>query len=290
MTASPTTSPTRPATEIVANEYGKARVRVARVERGDRHRMVDRTVQVALRGAFEPAYLGDDNSRVLATDTMKNTVWAFTEQAANGEQAEHFALRLHEHLLDTSEHVRGARIEVSEAIWRPIDVAGEPHPHAFEQQSERRLARVDGTPRSLDVHGGIADLSVLKTTDSWFRGFPRDQYTTLPETDDRVFATIVNGTWRFADLHADFAQAWVSIRAALVETFAQHRSPSVQTTLHEMAVAALAACDAIDEVSLALPNRHYLPLDLTAIGGTRGAVLQPTDEPHGQIEATVRRR
>mgnify|MGYP002374322136 CR=1 FL=1 len=154
---------------------------------------------------------------------------------------------------------------------------------------EQRTVRLDGMPGARTLEGGISELSVLKTTDSWFKDFPRDRYTTLPETDDRVFATIVTGSWRFNREDADFERAWADVRQALVATFATHPSPSVQATLFEMGSAALAACEAIDEVALSLPNRHYIPLDLTAIGGAVGAVLLPTDEPHGLIEASVAR-
>ena len=105
-----------------------------------------------------------------------------------------------------------------------------------------------------------------------------------------MLATIVSGSWRFADEDADFQAAWEAIRAALTETFATHPSPSVQATLYEMGAAALEACAAIEEVQLALPNRHYLPVDLRHFDRGLGNVLQPTDEPHGLIEATVARR
>ncbi|MCW2923903.1 MAG: urate oxidase [Thermoleophilia bacterium] len=276
---------------LAGNQYGKARVRVARVERGADgvHRFVDRTVRVALRGDFTAAHVEGDNAHVIATDTMKNTVHALTEDAADGESVESFLLRLHDHFGGKADHIDGVLVEASEAGYRHIDVDGAAHPYAFEQLRERRTARLDGMPRDRVLHGGIEELSILKTTESWFRDFPRDEFTTLPETDDRVMATIVTGSWRFTDEAADFEGAWRVIRAALMETFATHPSPSVQATLFEMASAALAACPAIDEVSLALPNRHYIPLDLTAIGRSRGAVLLPTDEPHGLIEATVTR-
>jgi len=275
---------------LTANQYGKARVRVARVERGETmHRFIDRTVRVALRGDFTAAHVDGDNAHVIATDTMKNTVHALTEGARDGESVEAFLVRLHDYFGTKASYIDGVLVEAAEQGYRHIDVAGEAHPYAFEQLRERRTAMLDGMPGARELRGGIEELSILKTTDSWFKDFPRDEYTLLPETDDRVMATVVTGSWRFTREDADFEAAWRVIRAALMETFATHRSPSVQATLYEMAVAALAACADIDEVALALPNRHYIPLDLTAIGGTKGAVLLPVDEPHGLIEATVAR-
>ena len=43
-----------------------------------------------------------------------------------------------------------------------------------------------------------ANLVVLKTADSAFAGFPRDQYTTLPETRDRLLATSMTAAWQYA--------------------------------------------------------------------------------------------
>lgn len=285
-----------PATQIAlgANQYGKARVRVAHVERdGDWHTIRERTVRVALRGAFDAAHVSGDNSAVLPTDTMKNTVHSFAEQAPMGETVERFAERLHRHFGGTSGAVAGVLIEAAEVVWRRLVVDGAEHPHAFERAPERRLARVNG---AVDVPpaiwGGIDELSVLKTTGSSFSGFPRDQYTTLPETDDRVLATVVEARWRFGDDEAatvDDPSTWGTVRSALVTAFATHESPSVQATLHRMGEAALTAVPGLREIALTLPNRHYLPLDLTAIGGTRGTALLPIDEPHGLIEATIRR-
>ena len=72
--------------------------------------------------------------------------------------------------------------------------------------------------------------------------------------------------------------------------FAREHSVSVQATLFSMARAALARVPEIAQVTLRMPNRHYLPFNLTPFGlENTNTVFYPTDEPHGQIEATVGR-
>jgi urate oxidase len=81
-----------------------------------------------------------------------------------------------------------------------------------------------------------------------------------------------------------------AIRTALVETFARHQSQSVQHTLYAMGEAALAACDLITEITLTLPNRHHLLVDLNPFGlDNPNEVFVATDQPFGLIEATIRR-
>src|SRR6185295_2227602 len=79
------------------NRYGKSGVRLVKVRRGaDSHELVDLTIDIALEGAFERVYVDGDNSGCLATDTMKNTVYAFARRDPI-DHVEAFGLRLAEH-------------------------------------------------------------------------------------------------------------------------------------------------------------------------------------------------
>jgi urate oxidase len=130
---------------------------------------------------------------------------------------------------------------------------------------------------------------VLKTTDSAFAGFPRDRFTTLPDTNDRILATSVTASWRYRSAAADFS-ARDRVRAALLDTFAAHDSRSVQHTLYAMGEAALAACADLLEITLSLPNRHHLLVDLKPFGlDNPNEIFVATDQPYGLIEATIRR-
>jgi urate oxidase len=245
------------------------------------HDLVDLTIDVQLEGGFGPVYDGD-NALCVATDTMKNTVYAFARQFPI-DPVERFASRLADHFLAKAA-VETVRISVVEHPWTRLAE------HAFTQSgAEQWTAVVTRDGSGTRIVSGLANLVVLKTTDSAFSGFPLDPYTTLPDTEDRVLATSVTAAWTYRDAGVDFGVRR-SIRAALVETFAAHRSRSVQHTLKAMAEAALAASAEITEITLTLPNRHHLLADLTPFGlDNPNQVFIATDQPYGLIEATFRR-
>jgi len=276
--------------DLAWNRYGKSRVRLVKVNRArDPHELIDLTIDVQLEGAFESVYVDGDNRACLATDTMKNTVYAFARREPI-DRVEPFAIRLAEHFAATPP-VSRARISAIEHRWDRLSAGGRPHPHAFVQPGgEEWTAVVTRDASGLSVRAGVAHLVVLKTTDSGFEGFPRDEYTTLPETADRILATSVTASWMYRPGTTDFA-ARDCIRAALVETFAAHDSRSVQHTLYAMAEAAIGACADVDEITLTLPNRHHLLVDLTPFGlDNPNEVFLATDQPFGLIEATIRRK
>jgi urate oxidase len=271
------------------NRYGKSRVRLVKLRRSrEPHEIVDLTIDVQLEGAFDSVYVDGDNAACLATDTMKNTVYALARQDPI-VSVESFALRLGEHFIATP-HVARVRLSAIEHRWDRLTVDGRPHPHAFVQPGGEQWTAVITCERDRrEVVSGLANLVVLKTTDSAFAGFPRDRFTTLPETADRILATAVTAWWRYASASADFS-ARDRVRTALIETFAAHDSRSVQHTLHAMGEAALAACGEIVEITLSLPNRHHLLVDLAPFGlDNPNEIFVATDQPYGLIEATIRR-
>jgi urate oxidase len=271
------------------NRYGKSQVRLVKLRRSrEPHEIVDLTIDVQLEGAFDAVYVEGDNAACLATDTMKNTVYALARQDPI-VSVESFGLRLAEHFIGTP-HVARVRLSAVEHRWDRLTVNGRPHPHAFVQPGGEQWTAVVACDRDRrEVVSGLTNLVVLKTTDSAFAGFPRDAFTTLPETTDRILATSVTASWRYASASADFF-ARDRIRTAIIETFAAHDSRSVQHTLYAMGEAALAACGDIVEITLSLPNRHHLLVDLKPFGlDNPNEIFVATDQPYGVIEATIRR-
>jgi urate oxidase len=271
------------------NRYGKSGVRLVKVRRGaSAHDLVDLTLDVALEGAFDRVYVAGDNSGCLATDTMKNTVYAFARRDPI-DHVESFASRLAEHFSSTP-GVSLVTIKAAEHPWVRLVSGGRSHPHAFARAgAEEWTTVVTRDAGGTSITSGLRGLVVLKTADSAFTGFPRDQYTTLPETRDRILATSITAAWRYASGFSDFAQR-SAVRAALVETFAAHRSESVQQTLYAMGEAALAACGGVVDIQLSLPNRHHLLVDLEPFGlDNPNEIFVATEEPFGLIEARVSR-
>jgi urate oxidase len=276
----------------VDNNYGKARVRLMKVARqGERHELQNLTVKIAFEGDFTDVHTVGDNSPVLPTDTMKNTVYALSQQTQEIEEIEVFASRLADYFLTNNNQVTRVVVEIAEHGWTRIAVGGEPHQHSFTKGSdEKRTTKVSGTRDGATIESGIEDLIVLKTNKSGFVGFIKDCYTTLPETTDRIFCTSVKADWRYTNTDAATADIWRDVRQTIVETFAEHDSLSVQHTLYAMGEAVLEKFSDIAEIAFSLPNIHCLPIDFTRFGlENDNRIFVPTDEPHGLIEARLSR-
>jgi urate oxidase len=278
---------------LAENGYGKSGIRLVKVLRsGQRHEIRDLTVAVALEGNFTEAHVLGDNSAVLPTDTMKNTVYALARSHAL-ESIEGFALDLSAHFLRGSAEAAAVRVSISERPWErlalPAGAGG--HPHAFSRPGgERRVTRVFATRTEVEVRAGIEDLTILKSSGSGFSGFLRDRYTTLKETEDRIFATSVQALWLYVPGEVSYSLLARAVRVTLLETFANHTSASVQHTLHAMGEAVLDRHPEVVEIRLTLPNKHHLLVDLSPFGlDNPNEVFVATEEPYGLIEATLRR-
>jgi urate oxidase len=274
------------------NQFGKAETHLVRVKRGRgaSHEIKDLTVTITLAGDFGASHFSGDNSKVVATDTQKNTIFALAGEEPVGE-IEDFALRLGRHFLREYPAVSRARVLIEEHRWDRVVVDGRPHPHAFVHGgSEHRLASVTCTHEGQWVVSGLAGLVILKTTGSEFSGFPRDRYTTLPETKDRILATGVDARWRHAGVAGDWALSFTETRRLLVETFAVKHSLALQQTLYAMGEAVLMARAELAEIRLSMSNRHHLAVDLSPFGQANdNEVFYATDRPYGLIEGAVTR-
>jgi len=276
--------------ELGANRYGKAAIRLVRVARGpDGDRVRDLTVAIALEGAFEAAHTDGDNALVVATDTMKNTAYAFAKDHLDGS-IEDYGRALAEHFLEAPQ-VDIATVNIRAHHWSAIEVAGTPARDAFVRGGEgTRVATVTAARGGTSVEAGVEDLVVMKTTRSAFSGFPRDRYTTLPETDDRLMATKITAIWRYGSPDLDADETFLAVRTSLLEVFADHQSPSVQTSIWVMSRAILERHDEVEAIRMVLPNLHHWLVDLSPFGLTNDReIYVATTEPHGLIEATVRR-
>jgi|SRR5580692_1647224 urate oxidase len=272
------------------NNYGKQRVRILQVARHpDRHDIKELTVGIRLEGDFESAHTKGNNRKVLPTDTMKNTVYAVAKLHPI-KSPEDFCLLLADHFLSRNPQVSRARIEAAETLWTRFAVAGKPHPYTFTGSSnEKRTAALSATREEKTLQSGIEGLVVLKTTESAFENFLKDEYTTLREDRNRILATSIRANWLYRESAVEFDSTWHAVRQTLLETFAGHDSESLQHTLYEMGESVLLKFAGIREIRLSLPNKHYNLIDMSAFNMENPKeIFLPTDEPHGLIEATVR--
>jgi urate oxidase len=278
-----------PAMKLLTNRYGKGRVRVLKILRdGATHTIKEVNVKAMLEGDFAASYTSANNSKVVATDTIKNTVNVIAKKHL-GEEIERFGVSLGEHFLKHYEQVESASAEILAKHWQRMEIDGKPHPHSFQAGSEAKMwTRVVCHRDRQEIRSGVRDLVILKSTGSGWEGYPRDEYTTLPETNDRILATSFDATWTWASAPADYNRANEAILAAMLAVFANNYSPSAQASVFEMGTAALEACREISRVEMAMPNKHCLLLNLKPFGlENNNEVFVPIDEPHGQIEGCV---
>jgi urate oxidase len=275
--------------ELAANRYGKAAIRLVRVAHGvDGDRVRDLTIAIALEGDFEAAHTDGDNASVIATDTMKNTAYVFAKDHLDGA-IDDYGRALAEHFLGEPQ-VDTATVNIRSHQWGAIEVAGQPA-GAFVRGGEgTRVATVTSTRGGTMVEAGVEDLIVMKTRRSAFSAFPRDRYTTLPETDDRLMATKLTAIWGYGSPDIDADATFAAVRSTLLEVFADHDSPSVQASIWIMGRAILERHDEVEVVRMVAPNLHHWLVDLSPFGLENDReIYTPTTEPHGLIEATVRR-
>jgi urate oxidase len=281
--------------ELGPNHYGKSQIRLVKVSRGpERHTLRDLTVAIALEGDFEAAHVDGDNTNVVATDTMKNTTYALAKDGLTGS-IEAFGQLLAGHFLEFPQVTR-ATASIREHGWSLIPTSTGPAPDAFVRGGGlTRTTSVSATRDGLKLESGIDDLVVMKTTRSAFEGFPRDRYTTLPESSDRLMATKISATWGYAagsaaDAAFDFDAAFGGVRDILLDVFATHFSPSVQNSVWVIGRAILEAQPAVDWIRMVLPNLHHWLVDMQPFEmSNEGEIYVSTTEPHGLIDATVRR-
>lgn len=292
---------------VASARYGKDNVRVYKVERDEKtgfQTVTEMTVCVLLEGAIEVSYTHADNSVVVATDSMKNTVYIKAKENPV-TPPELFASILGTHFIETYPHLSAAHIKVITHRWTRMTIDGKPHPHSFYRDgAETRNVEATVTRgKGIDIRSGIVGLLVLKSTGSQFHGFVRDEYTTLPEVWERILSTEVDCGWvwkTFPGLATvkeaipKFDKAWTDARSITMKTFAEEDSPSVQNTMYKMCSQILEAVPETETVDYSLPNKHYFEIDLSWYKGLKNTgkdaeVYAPQSGPNGLIKVTVAR-
>ncbi|XP_019269522.1 uricase isoform X2 [Panthera pardus] len=285
--------------EFVRTGYGKDMVKVLHIQRdGKYHSIKEVATSVQLTLSSKKDYLHGDNSDIIPTDTIKNTVHVLAKFKGI-KSIETFAMSICEHFLSSFDHVIRAQVYVEEVPWKRLEKNGVKHVHAFiHTPTGTHFCEVEqmrsGPPV---IHSGIKDLKVLKTTQSGFEGFIKDQFTTLPEVKDRCFATQVYCKWRYHQCRdVDFDTTWDTVRDIVLEKFAGpydkgEYSPSVQKTLYDIQVHSLSRVPEIEDMEISLPNIHYFNIDMSKMGLiNKEEVLLPLDNPYGRITGTVKRK
>ncbi|GGL00940.1 factor-independent urate hydroxylase [Deinococcus radiotolerans] len=272
------------------NNYGKADVRLFKVFRDQpRHEIKDVQVRVAMTGDFGAAHTHGDNTDLVATDTVRNTIYALARDGLTGS-IEAFGKHLIRHFVKRGPRVTSARASFVQHTWDRMPSHGAPHDHAFVRQMPKHTATVTGDGQTFSVESGIDELYILKTTQSGWAGFHRDQFTTLPETTDRILATTVTARWTYRTDEPDYDATWAQVYQTLMDVFPDHYSHSMQHTLYRLGEAVLTRCEDIERIFFSFPNRHHIlyPLDRFGLDNP-GVIFHADAEPYGVIEGWVER-
>ncbi|MEX5307235.1 urate oxidase [Kocuria sp. CPCC 205258] len=270
------------------NQYGKAENHVVRINRDtDRHEIRDLVVTSQLRGDLEEVHTLGDNAHCVPTDTQKQTVFAFAQQYGI-ESPEQFLLKLADHFTGEFDWITGGRWAAQEYAWNRIN----DHDHCFVQhKDEVRTAVVVADGEERTVISGFKDLTVLKSTQSGFTGYPKDKYTVLPETEDRIMSTDVATRWRYNTTDVDYDAVYENVKKIILAKFTDHYSKALQETLYLMGKAVIEAHPEIDEIKFSCPNKHHFVYDLGFCGLENDKETHwAADRPYGLIEATIQRK
>lgn len=317
--------------------YGKDLVRILRVVRdphdASRHQIAEYIVRCLLRGPLDKehrlaqSYTHGDNSLVVATDSVKNTlnVLAKVLPAHDVLVPERFALAAAAHFLGKYAHLTGVDVSIHKLKWSRVVLPDGPHKHSFLRDgSEIRTVYLEarrgpgGAPITTTLQGGLKDLLVLKSTGSAFHGFYKDEFTTLVPVNDRIFSTSIDMVYSFnvparpiGELLSsnegltDFDAIAEAAKAHTVRVFATDNSASVQATMFTMASDILNDTKPffhgqgghkwLEDVEYALPNKHYVPVDLSFKGLSNthekdAEVFLPQQHPSGLIRAKISRQ
>ena len=273
------------------NTYGKNAINLTKITRNpDHHELKQVSVNISLQGDFETAHKAGDNTKILPTDTMKNTVYVLAKENFTSS-IEDFGIFLARHFKQNNPQVSQVKIEITEYLWSRIITEGIAHKHSFiSNGNEKHTATVLLNSNETRVTAGIKDLLILKTADSAFKDYIRDQYTTLKETDDRILSTQCQVNWEYDSWQLNFTELYNTIRTTVLMTFANHKSLSVQHTLYAMGETVLQGNDPVKKISFIMPNKHHLLFNLEQFGiENNNEVFIATDEPYGYITGTVTR-
>ena len=278
--------------ELVQDSYGKSAVRLGKITRhADKHEFKEIHVNIQLEGDFDIVYTEGVNKNVLPTDTMKNTIFALAKEHPL-TTIEDFGLYLTEYFLSHNPQVSAVTVDLAQVRWERMtnDSAAEPHTY-IGGGNEQQTAKVRRTHEGVSVESGIRGVRILKTTKSGFEDYIVDKFTTLPPSSDRIMATEMESVWQYQNIqNVDFQVIKDNVRNHLLKSFANHYSLSVQHTLYAMGEAVLKNVEEVIEISLKMPNLHYLLVNMKPFDmDNQNEVFLASGDAFGYITGTLRR-
>jgi urate oxidase len=281
-------------TRIAASSRGEARLRLLRlVRRGDRHDPRELTISFRLEGDFEPAFIEGRSDALLPGEALKNLVYRITREQGTRE-LEALGLALANEVLERQRSLTRVRVELAEQPWLRLEAAGKAQAQAFlSGSSEQRVAFVTTNGTQTSVVAGVEGLMLMGSA-----GFApvRRSPTDIPDDSgasdhlQRLLVGALSARWTYTSGDVTFDVYRRAIRNAILESFAWHRSQSVQHLLYAIADVVLATCEEIADVTLTFHERPYRPADLFSVGTENpDELFLIADEPIATVQVTLER-
>ncbi len=277
------------------NYYGKADVIVYRLNRDARVPegccpVFGANVKMLLYGdAFWPTYTTGDNTNLVATDSMKNFIQRETFQYT-GFDLESFCDFLARKFMETYPHTAGIQLSAKQVPFSGVAQGAVAFAPAGPEIANAcvELCRESGALKTVEVRSGLQGFRLLRLGGSAFRGFLRDQYTTLPDITNRPLHMWLDLEWNYVTPQAAFSEGKVTeqVRRMVHEVFHNFESGSIQQVIYQLGTKMLAEISAISEIHLEANNRTW---DTIVEQGDQLGVYTDARPPYGCLGLTLRR-
>ena len=235
--------------------------------------------------AFWPTYTTGDNSGLIATDSMKNFIQRETMNF-EGYDLEGYCRFLAEKFLQKYPQVEGLQISADEIPYNSVDGR---HIAFAPGGPERARAQLElGRRHLLEVKSAIRGFRLLRLGGSAFKGFVRDEYTTLADLSNRPLYMWLDLEWTYTRPEAGFCDGAATTRARQIvhDVFTAFESGSIQQMIYQMGTRLLAEIPAMAEVHLEANNRTW---DTIAEQGDTLGVYTDPRPPYGCLGLTLSR-
>ncbi|CAO1408798.1 unnamed protein product [Diamesa hyperborea] len=288
--------------------YGKVAVKLLNVvQNGPVHTIKEIKIATSLTLGTIKDYVNGDNSDIIDTESQRSAIFLYARKYGIST-IEDFGSKVCTHFLTKYNHVLKVKISIEQMQWERMSygenaVDKKLHNHAFiHTPIATRVCTVTWTRDELYpvITSGIKDLRVIKTTNSTFVNFINDEFRTLKDMPDRIFGTIVDASWKYAEnSQIDFDKAWEDVKYCILRNFAGDPDKGVvslclQNFVYLAEKSALDTVPEITEMEMTMPNKNYETVDFTRFpsslvkdGPTKDTVFIPIDDPsslvHGKL-------
>jgi urate oxidase len=234
--------------------------------------------------AFWKTYTEGDNTDLVATDSMKNFIQRETMNFG-GDDLEEYCRFLGEKFLGRYAQVEGLQISASEIPYAPLGQNAAFAPSGPDRATSRLEINRNGI---FEAASGVSGFKLLRLGGSAFRGFVQDEYTTLPDLNNRPLHMWLDLEWTYVRLEAAFSRGAVTAQARRIvrDVFASFESGSIQQVIYQMGMKMLAEIPAMSEVHLEANNRTW---DTIAERGEELGVYTDARPPYGCLGLTLKR-